>query len=72
MLNKKFSPSNFTIEDSNRSFNTKLIEYVIGQKQVLGISHERKEVNWGHNAALIDCNRLSDKEKKKSEERFNI
>lgn len=64
LLNKKFSPSNFIIEDSNRSFNTKLIEYVIGQKQVLGISHERKEVNWGHNAALIDCSRLSDKEKK--------
>ena len=71
-MEKPVLSPNFTIEDSNRSFNTKLIEYVIGQKQVLGISHERKEVNWGHNAALIDCSRLSDKEKKKSEERFNI
>ena len=54
ILNKKFSPKNYVIKDSEKSFNARLLKYC-GQKKGCTLNHNGKEYNLG--GKKIKCNR---------------
>lgn len=54
ILNKKFSPENYVIEDPKESFNARLLEY-LNEKNRCKLNHNSKEYNLG--GKKIKCNR---------------